>query len=84
MRFVFLLSFRFNKTENLTVDHLMNFDFLLIEANSEEDHRLLPFLSKNFEILSFVRGFNGFYLDHRMIPQMRSIPKIYILEKSNT
>jgi hypothetical protein len=76
---IFLYSY--NKTENLTVDNLSAFDYLLVESTSDEDNRLLPYLSRGLQIIDFIRGFNGFYLDKQLLLRMRYIPKIYILEK---
>jgi hypothetical protein len=82
---IFLISifFSYNKTENLTVDALSHFDYLLVESTSDEDHRLIPYLSRNLQIIDFIRGFNGFYLDKQFLLRMRYIPKIYLLEKKN-
>lgn len=79
---LFKFVFSYNKTENLTIDDLNHFDYLLVESTSDEDKRLKPFLSQGFRILDFVRAFNGFYLDQqKFFLRMRSIPKIYLLEK---
>lgn len=74
-------SFSYNKTENLSIDDLIQFDYLLVESTNDEDQRLKSYLSRDFRIVDFVRAFNGFYLDQRLLPRMRSIPKIYLLEK---
>ena len=71
----------YNKTENLTVDELSAFDYLLVEASSDEDPNLRSYLARNFQILDFVRGYNGFYLDKQFLLRMRHIPKVYLLEK---
>ncbi|CAF1195310.1 unnamed protein product [Adineta ricciae] len=81
-RFLELNHWTYNKTENLTVDVLSSdFDYLLVEATNDEDHRLRPYLSRGQQIIDFIRGFNGFYLDHQMLLRMRYTPKIYLLEK---
>lgn len=81
-RFLQFDHWTYNKTENLTIDDLIHFDYLLVESTSDEDQRLKPFLSRGFHILDFVRAFNGFYLDQqKFFLRMRSIPKIYLLEK---
>ncbi|CAF1014640.1 unnamed protein product [Adineta ricciae] len=81
-RFLELNHWTYNKTENLTVDVLSSdFDYLLVEATNDEDHHLRPYLSRGQQIIDFIRGFNGFYLDHQMLLRMRYTPKIYLLEK---
>jgi hypothetical protein len=73
--------FSYNKTENLTIDDLSYFDYLLVESTSDDDPRLLPYLSRGLRIHDFIRGFNGFYLDKQFLLRMHYTPKIYILEK---
>ncbi|CAF1254228.1 unnamed protein product [Rotaria magnacalcarata] len=80
-RFLETKPWIYNKTENLTVKELSNFDYLLVESTSDEDVRLTPYLSHNLQIIDFVRGFNGFYVDKQYILRMRHPPKIYLLEK---
>ena len=76
------ISFSYNKTENLSIDELLRFDYLLVESTNDEDKRLAPYLSRSFRILDFVRAFNGFYFDQQLFfLRMRWIPKIYLLEK---
>jgi len=53
----------------------------LVESTSDDDLRLIPYLSRGLQILDFVRGFNGFYIDKQFLLRMRYTPKIYILEK---
>lgn len=66
----------------MTIDVLSSeFDYLLVEATSDEDQRLRPYLSRGQQIIDFIRGFNGFYLDHQTLLRMRYTPKIYLLEK---
>lgn len=80
--FYYLVVFySYNKTENLTIDTLSHFDYLLVESTSTDDHRLLPYLSRNLQILDFIRGFDGFYIEKKVLLKMRYTPKIYILEK---
>ena len=74
-----LIDFSYNKTENLTIDDLRHFDYLLVESNDANDPRLLPYLARNFKILDFVRAFNGFEIYKRFLLKMRYTPKIYIL-----
>ncbi len=76
-----MFNFSYNKTEDLTIDELSYFDYLLVESTSDEDIRLQPYLSRGLQIIDFVRGFNGFYIDKQLLLRMRYIPKIYILEK---
>lgn len=78
---IWLFIFSYNKTENLTIDDLSHFDYLLVESASDNDHRLLPYLSRDLQIHDFIRGFNGFYLDKQFLLRMHYTPKIYILEK---
>ncbi|UJR31419.1 hypothetical protein I4U23_018912 [Adineta vaga] len=81
-RFLEMNHWIYNKTENLTIDVLSSgFDYLLVEAASDEDHRLRPYLSRGQQIIDFIRGFNGFYLDKQTLLRMRYTPKIYLLEK---
>ncbi|CAF4997033.1 unnamed protein product [Rotaria socialis] len=80
-RFLETKPWIYNKTENLTINELSNFDYLLVESTSDEDIRLSPYLSHNLQIIDFVRGFNGFYVDKQYILRMRHPPKIYLLEK---
>ena len=75
-----MFTFSYNKTEDLTVDELTYFDYLLVESINDEDLRLTSYLSRGLEILDFVRGFNGFYIDKQFLLRMRYIPKVYILE----
>ena len=77
----YFFSFSYNKTENLSIDELSQFDYLLVESTSDEDQRLTPYLSHNLQIMDFARGFNGFFLDKKYLLRMRYSPKIYILEK---
>ncbi|CAF2861306.1 unnamed protein product [Rotaria sp. Silwood2] len=81
-RFLEMKSWIYNKTENLTIDELSHFDYLLVESTSDEDIRLTPYLSRNLQIIDFVRGFNGFYIDKQFLLRMRYIPKVYILGKN--
>ncbi|CAF1339845.1 unnamed protein product [Rotaria sordida] len=80
-RFLEMKSWTYNKTENLTIDELSHFDYLLVESTSDEDVHLNPYLSRNLQIIDFIRGFNGFYIDKQLLLRMRYTPKIYILEK---
>ncbi|CAF3678989.1 unnamed protein product [Rotaria sp. Silwood1] len=80
-RFLEMKSWIYNKTENLTIDELSHFDYLLVESSNDEDIRLNSYLSYNLQIIDFVRGFNGFYIDKQLLLRMRYTPKIYILEK---
>lgn len=73
--------FSYNKTENLTHDELSKFDYLLVESNSNDDSRLIPYLTRGLKILDYINGFNGFYREKRFLLKMRYQPKIYILEK---
>ena len=77
----FVFDFSFNKTENLTIDALHHFDYLLVESTDADDPRLVPYLSRDLKILDFVRGFHGFEMNKRVLFQMRFSPKIYILEQ---
>lgn len=76
------IEFSYNKTENLTIDDLSHFDYLLVESNDSNDPRLLPYLAGKFQILDFVRAFNGFEIHKRFLLKMRYTPKIYILTRT--
>ncbi|CAF1252561.1 unnamed protein product [Adineta steineri] len=80
-RFLEMKNWIYNKTENLTIDDLSQFDYLLVEATNDDDHRLIPYLSRGHQIIDFVRGFNGFYIHRQFLLRMRFTPKIYMLEK---
>jgi len=76
-----IFIFSYNKTENLTIDELINFDYLLVESTNNDDIRLIPYLNQGLQIIDFIRGFNGFYIDKQFLLRMHYTPKIYILEK---
>ena len=75
--------FSYNKTEDLTIDDLVKFDYLLVESNSNDDPRLLPYLSRNFRIIDSIHAFQGFSFDKQTLLNIRLIPKIFILEKKS-
>ena len=81
----------YDKTENLQANssELIAFTHLLVEADSEQDPRLLPFKSSH-RILDFVTGFSGIEYYNGLassffsqIPniKIRLNPKIFILKK---
>lgn len=77
----FARYFSYNKTENLTITDLKQFDYLLVESTSNEDPRLIPYLSSNFRILDSIRAFSGFSFEKKFLLKIRLNPRIFILEK---